>query len=278
MSAWWTATRNISKSIITQPCQTETRHSLTGPLIYLHRMVIKTRQTDPVRARRGLLDVFSMSYFSAPSKPGLKLVVFGFALFVLLVPGCKPSEIQTLLGPSQALISVAAEEAASLVGAKKQVALITHDSSWGPPSSAEEALQHALKKLGLTVVTVKSASLGNPMLSGMIGLKAADFLEALQKSTGSGVVLSLVGAPQFTPYEIARVPAEHPPVLIIATAMLGDKMGVRGDPLQLASLLEAQVIQLAIIDGADPAPNTSGKQDSAREVFAHHYHILRKPR
>ena len=74
------------------------------------------------------------------------------------------------------------------------------------------------------------------------------------------------------------MPAEHPPVLIIATAMLGDKMGIRGDPLQLAYLLDAQVIQLAIVDGSDPAANTSGKQDSAREVFAQHYHILRKPR
>jgi hypothetical protein len=204
--------------------------------------------------------------------------MFEFALLLLLITGCKPKEIQALLGPSQALISVAAEEAANLAGTKKQVALITYDSSWGAPSSAEEALQHALKKRGLTVVTAKSANLGNPMLSGAIGLKGADFLEALQKSTGSGVVVSLVGAPRFTPDDISRLPAEHPPVLVIATAMLGEKMGVRGDPLQLATLLESQVIQLAIIDGTEPAPDKSGKPDPTRELFAEHYHILRRPR
>jgi len=236
-------------------------------------MVTRTRLTKLVRARSGPLNIFARRYFGPPR---LELVVFGFALFLLLIPACKPKEMQALLGPSQALISVAAEEAANLAGAKKQVALITHDGSWGPPSSAEEALQHALKKRGFTVVTVKSASLGNPMLSGAIGLKAADYLEALQKSTGSGVVLSLVGAPQLTPDEIGRVSAEHPPVLIIATAMLGDKMGIRGDPLQLAYLLDAQVIQLAILDGPDTAPNTSGKKDPSSEMFAQHYHILRK--
>jgi hypothetical protein len=239
-------------------------------------MVTKTRLTNPVRARPGPTDLLSILDFAPPSKLTLELVVLGFAL--CLIPACKPKEVQALLGPSQALISVAAEEAASLAGAKKQAALITHDGSWGPPSSAEEALQHALKKRGLTVVTVKSASLGNPMLSGAIGLKAPDFLEALQKSTGSGVVLSLVGAPRLTPDELAQIPAEHPPVLIIATAMLGDKMGVRGDPLQLASLLDSKVIELAIIDGSDPAPNTSGKPDPARQLFAQNYQILRRPR
>ena len=241
-------------------------------------MVTKTRQTDPVRARPGPPDLLSIPDFSPPSKLALELVVFGFALCLLLLPACKPKEIQDLLGPSQALVSVAADEAASLAGAKKQVALITHDGSWGPPSSAEEGLQHALKKRGLTVATVKSASLGNPMLSGAIGLKAADFLEALQKSTGSGVVISLVGAPQLTPDDITHLPTDHPPVLVIATAMLGDKMGVRGDPLQLATLLESQVIQLAIIDGSDATPNTSGKRDPARELFAQRYQILRRPR
>ena len=60
--------------------------------------------------------------------------------------------------------------------------------------------------------------------------------------------------------------------------MLGDKMGVRGDPLQLARLLESQVIQLAIIDDADPAANAPAKPDPARELFAKNYRILRRPR
>ena len=71
---------------------------------------------------------------------------------------------------------------------------------------------------------------------------------------------------------------DHPPVLVVATAMLGDKMGVRTDPLQLARLLETQVIEIAVIDGADPVANVPGKSDPARELFAQNYRILRRPR
>jgi hypothetical protein len=200
------------------------------------------------------------------------------ALALLMLPACKPKEIQTLLGPSQALSSVLAEEAARVAGPKKQVALITADASWGPPSALEEALKHALKRQGLTVVTAKAANLGNPMLSGAIGLKAVDFFEALEKSTETGAVISLVGGPLLTPDDTARVITNHPPVLVVATAMLGDKMGVRTDPLQLARLLETQVIEIAIIDGADPVAKAPGKPDPARELFAQNYRILRRPR
>jgi len=60
--------------------------------------------------------------------------------------------------------------------------------------------------------------------------------------------------------------------------MLGDKMGVRGDLLQLARLLDSHVIQLAIIDGADPSGNTPGKPNATRELFAKNYQILRQPK
>jgi len=59
--------------------------------------------------------------------------------------------------------------------------------------------------------------------------------------------------------------------------MVGNKMGVRADPMQLAPLLDAKVIQLAIVDGANPAILKGGKADPARELFAQHYSILRSP-
>jgi hypothetical protein len=236
------------------------------------------RQTDfSGRVRACPPDLFSISVSSRHSELGLKIWAFGLALLLFLIPACKPKEIQALLGPSQALISVLAEEAVRLAGSKRQVALITHDASWGPPSTAEEALKRALKKQGLTVVTAKAANLGNPMLSGRIGLKAADFFEALEKSAGSGVVISLVEAPLLTPDDTKRPMPDHPPVLVVATAMLGDKMGVRGDPLELAHLLDSHVIQMAIIDGADPTANTLGKPNPTRELFGQNYHILRQP-
>ncbi len=113
------------------------------------------------------------------------------------------------------------------------------------------------------------------MFAGKVGLKGQDFLEALEKAAGAGAIISLAGAPALKPDEVARVKPDHPPVLVVATAMVGNKMGVRAEPMQLALLLEAKVIQLAIVDGANPAMLKGAKADPARELFAQHYSILR---
>lgn len=192
---------------------------------------------------------------------------------LLLLPSCQPKEVQALLEPSQALGEVVAQEAVRLAGPNRSITLITHDSSWGPPSTAEQALRAALKKQKATLDFVKAANLGNPMLSGEVGLKAADFFEAMEKSARAGAVISLVGAPLLKEGEATRLTSTHPPVLVVATASLGDKMGVHTDPVQLGSLLEAKVIQLAIIDGNDP----TAQADPHRALFAQHYRILRPP-
>jgi hypothetical protein len=239
-------------------------------------MGTKMRLTNsPVRSRSCPPHLFLDSNCRWRLQPRLEIIVLGLTLFML--SGCRQKDVEILLGPSQALVSVLAVEAVKLAGPKKQIALITHDASWGPASTAEEGLKHALKKQGLTVMTAKAANLGNPMLSGAIGLKAADFFEAMEKSASSGAVISLVGAPLLTPEDAKRLAPEHPPVLVVATAMLGDKMGVRGDPLQLAHLLDSGIIQLAIIDGADPSAKALGKPNPSQELFFQNYQILRKP-
>lgn len=204
--------------------------------------------------------------------------ILALVLLPLLL-SCQPKEMQALLEPSQALGTVLAEESVRLVGANKQVALITCDPSWGGggTSTAEAALRAALKKQGVAVTTAKAANLGNPMLSGEVGLKAADFFEALEKSRSSGAIISLVGAPLLKDGDAARVGPEHPPVLVVATASLGDKMGVHSDPMLLGRLLETRIIQLAIIDGADPAAQTAGKTDPTRALFTQHYRVLHQP-
>jgi hypothetical protein len=195
---------------------------------------------------------------------------------LLLVSGCQPNkEVQALLEPSQALGEVLAEEAVRLAEPNRSITLITHDSSWGPPSTVEKALRAALKKQNATLDFVKTANLGNPMLSGEIGLKAADFFEAMEKSAKAGAVISLVGAPQLNESDASRLTSGHTPVLVVATASLGDKMGVHTDPVQLGSLLEAKLIQLAIIDGNDPTGQSNAKSDPHRSLFAQHYRILR---
>jgi hypothetical protein len=195
-----------------------------------------------------------------------------------LFTGCQPKEAKVLLEPSQALGVVLAEEAARAAGAKKQVALIEPDASWGTISPAETAFKDALSKLGCSITVTKSANLGDPMRRGPIGLKAGDFAEALEKGAVAGAIVSFAGAPRLNPGELARVGRNHPPVLVVATATLGDVPGIRADPLELAPLLDAKVIQLAIVDGgADSAAPASAKSDAWHQLFDQHYRIMRAP-
>jgi hypothetical protein len=133
----------------------------------------------------------------------------------------------------------------------------------------------ALKRQKATLEVVKSANLGNPMLSGEVGLKAPDFFEAMEKSAKAGAVISLVGAPLLKEGDAARLAGTHPPVLVVAVANLGDKMGVHTDLTKLGSLLDSKVIQLAIIDGSEPPTKPAAKPDPYLELFSQHYHILR---
>jgi hypothetical protein len=208
-----------------------------------------------------------------PTKRYLLLPVAGMLLWL----SCTPKETSVLLGPSEALGKVLAEETMRIAGTKKQVAIISPDIKWGAVSTAEEAFRNALKKQGVAVVATKAANLGDPMRRSQLGLKAGDFIDALEASAGTGAIVSFAGAPMLGPGDADRVQSGHPPVLVVATASLGNVPGVWGDPLQLARLLEAKAIDLAIIDSTDPTAPPSGRSDIARGLFAQHYSILRRP-
>jgi hypothetical protein len=45
----------------------------------------------------------------------------------------------------------------------------------------------------------------------------------------------------------------------------------------LANLLEARIIQLAIVDGEDPEALKAAKGDATQELFARNYRILLPP-
>jgi len=197
----------------------------------------------------------------------------------MLFASCKPQQHQALLQPCEALGTVLAEEAARAAGPKKQVAIISPDAHWGAVSTVEQAFRDAMRKQGFTVVIAKAANLGDPMRRGPVGLKVADFLEALDKSSDAGVIVSLAGAPLLGPGEAARARPDHPPVLVVATGSLGNVPGLWCDPLQVARLLEAKIVQLAIVDGglASDAP-PAGKTDATHQLFAQNYHVLRVER
>lgn len=194
----------------------------------------------------------------------------------MVLLSCKPKEAKVLLAPSEALGTVLAEETTRIAGARKQVAIISPDANWGAVSTVEEAFRNALKNQGFAIATARAANLGDPMRRGRVGLKAGDFSAALDKAADAGAIVSFAGAPMLGPDDAARLPA-HPPVLVVATASLGNVPGVWGDPAQLGRLLEVKAIDLAIVDGADPAAQPPGKSDAAHELFAQNYRILRRP-
>jgi hypothetical protein len=209
---------------------------------------------------------------------GVCSAILGLVGMTAAFTGCEPKEAKVLLEPSQALGVVLAEEAARAAGPRKQIAIIEPDASWGPVSPAEEAFKNTIAKLGFSTIVAKSANLGDPMGRGPIGLKAPDFTEALEKSVGAGAIVSFAGAPRLDPGDAARIGQNHPPVLVVATAALGNVPGVRAEPLELARLLDAKAIQLAIIDGAsDPTTPAPAKTDAQHQLFDQHYHIMRAP-
>src|SRR5690349_117920 len=125
MSAWWTATLNILKSITTRHCPMAMLLLRIRPAISRNPMGTRMRLTNSfVRSRSCQSRLFLGSNFCPWLEPRLTTIFLGLALFAFSFSGCKEKEVETLLGPSQALVSVLTDEAAKLAGPKKQIALI----------------------------------------------------------------------------------------------------------------------------------------------------------
>jgi len=200
------------------------------------------------------------------------------ALLPIAVVSCKPKEIQALLRPADALGVVLARETAKTVGTRKQVVVITADARWGPVSTAEETFNATLKKQGISIVATHASNLGDPMKLGGVGLKPADFFDAVEKFPDVGAIVSFAGVPLLRSADVARLPSHYPPVLAVATATLGIKPGVPNNRAMVARMVEANWIQLAIIDGSEQIPEQAGKVDPTQELFAQHFQILRSPK
>src|SRR5262249_29998703 len=202
-------------------------------------------------------------------------MAYFIAILLLIVAGCTSKEANAILQPSESLAPILVEETVHAAGANRKVAIISPDATWGPTSPVEQTFKSALKKQGFTIIDAKSASLGDPMRSGEVGLKSSDFIEVLEKFSDVGAIVSFAGAPLLKPADFPKASPEHPPVLVVATAMLGTTPGVPGDRTQFPRLLDSKAVQIIIIDGADPTASTSPKRDPTHDLFAQNFRILR---
>jgi hypothetical protein len=205
------------------------------------------------------------------------VVAMTFLSLVLL--SCARKESKLMLEPGQSLGAVLAEETVQAVGTKKTVVLIL--PQWAANSTAVESFKTALKSQGVTVTFSLLANVGSPMDRNGVGLKSADFFEALGKSDSAGAIVSLAGPPLLNAPDMTRLNSGHPPVLVVATQSLGydpngSVLGVPADQNYLTGLLDAKVIQLAIVDNRDQSnTDSSGKLDATHQSFFQHYTILR---
>ncbi len=207
-------------------------------------------------------------------KQNLFAVLF-LAVLCLNFASCKPKELRTQAQAGSSLGSVLAEETIHAVGAKKSVLILTQQNAKGSMSSAETQFRKSLKKNGVTIVATLSPALGDPMSYDAYGLQPRDFVEALEKFSDAGAIVSFIGAPIFKPAQFGSLPAAHPPVLVVVVASLGEVPGVTGNRTVLPQLLDAKIIQLAIVDGpASPATNASSSDD-AHKLFSQNFQILR---
>jgi hypothetical protein len=201
-------------------------------------------------------------------------LLWSFLMVTIGLIGCKPAASKALLQPSEALGTVLARETARLTGPKKEVAVVSPDANWGPPSTAAAAFIAELKRQGCKALPTKAVNVGDPMRSGEIGWKATDLSEVLAKFPDAGAIVSFAGAPLLKPAEVSRIGAEHPPLVVVATGSLGNAPGIPGYRSQLAMLLDSKVIQLAVIEGGDPTA-APGQGDAAQQAFSQNYLILR---
>jgi hypothetical protein len=197
-----------------------------------------------------------------------------WALSILALVSCAPKAGDAMLGPSQALGAVLAGETALAAGTKKQIVLIL--PRWASNSTAGESFKAELKRHELTVACTLLADVGDPMGRTPPGFKTEDFFDALEKGAGAGAIVSLAGAPLLDAPDMARMNSNQPPVLVVASRSLGNVVGVPADGNYLATLLDAKVVQLAIVDGkAEPDAAPAGKMDATQQLFFQHYSIFR---
>jgi hypothetical protein len=142
--------------------------------------------------------------------------------------------------PHRGLGQRVADETVKLVGSGGRIILIRRDTTAFKYPAVDVQLKaffQALQKAGVRVAVTNVIKL-DPLRS--VSLPGADFFQILKKASGSDVIVSFVGPPNFTSDHAAKLGEHRPHVIAVCT-------GEMPRHLNLKRLIEDRLLQSAVI-------------------------------
>ncbi len=189
----------------------------------------------------------------------------------------EPGPPEIVVKQEKAIAAVMATEAGRLIGNQGQVVLITTDS---PTAQGQvDNFKAAFEKDGgmkiSAVEKIEMKKMGPPLSPGTI--PSASFLQAMEKYPDARAVVSLLGLPELTPEDVAKLPSKMPKFLALSQTGSGvrDMLGRK--------ILQSVIVQRQPSPGPGPkkvatpypaAQLSVLKQIPSWEIFDQRYQIL----
>jgi hypothetical protein len=171
------------------------------------------------------------------------------------------------LDPYELLGKVCAEELTKLLGGRGQVVVIAWDTSRHKLPAVEAEVGSFRKTLGKAgLVSIRATeSLGGSSPMMMEGLTPAKLKAIIERYPGVEAIVSFVGVPALNSEEIEQWPPKAPKLVLVGPS---DPAG------KLKTLLDAKVVELAILPRLEPVTAPAKKPETERERFDQNYQIL----
>jgi hypothetical protein len=191
----------------------------------------------------------------------LVVIVATLAFFAIRYFGTPP---KVDARPHVGIGRVLAEEAARLAGVGGRIVLIAPDVNvfrYPGPEVQLKAFHEALRKANLSVAATNLVKL-DPLRV----MTAGDFGSLLKKYGEADVIVSLLGPPNLSPEQRAKVPAKHARVVAVCSGDLPKQ-------INLAPLFEDNLLNTAIISRT-AVPATLPATDDPAKWFDHLYQVV----
>ena len=175
------------------------------------------------------------------------------------------------IGTYEVLGTVCAEETSKLLRGDGQVVVITWDTSHHKMPSVEAEVGSFRKGLGkagrVSIRATESLGYSRPPVV-MERLTTERLMAIIKRYPGVDAIVSFVGIPALSGEEIKQWPRTAPKLVMV---------GFHDPGTKLKELLDARVVQLAILPRPASAPNQSKKPETDRERFDQSFQIVTSP-